>query len=99
MTPTTHVPGQQYDGPATITLEPTAAAPASLPTTVSLRGHFDPIDGAFHWYGRLDPATGDQLSNGVRVRVATAYGEANGRLSDIDPWGRFRVSGTGRAPF
>lgn len=71
-----------------------------LPVQVTLRGAFQPIDGRFHWYGRI--AATDQLPperSGASVVLRTAYGEAVGRLSDIDPWGRHRVSGTGRPPF
>ena len=90
-----HEPGEAYDGPATITTEA-----VRIEATVHLRGHFDPIDGSFHWYGRIgaDPAI-DALGNGARVAVGTGYGVAEGRLSDIDTWGRFRVNGTGRPPF
>ena len=71
-----------------------------------LRGGFQPLDGQFHWYGRvrsdsLTEATrpGGPLRAGTQVRVRTSYGESAARLSDPDPWGRFRVSGTGRPPF
>ncbi len=90
-----HEPGEAYDGPATIT-----AGEDRVETTARLRGFFDPIDGSFHWYGRLaaDPAI-DAIGNGGRVALATRHGVAEGRLSDVDPWGRFRVGGTGRPPF
>jgi len=93
--PSAHEPGEAYDGPATITLDE-----GRVETGVRLRGHVDPIDGRFHWYGRIDadPAI-DAIGNGGRVIVTTTHGTAEGRLSDVDPWGRFRVSGTGRPPF
>jgi hypothetical protein len=31
--------------------------------------------------------------------LRTPYGEAQARLSDVDPWGRYRVTGSGRPPF
>jgi hypothetical protein len=71
-----------------------------LPVQVSLAGAFQPIDGRFHWYGRI--AADDRLPaelSGTTVVLRTAYGEAVGRLSDIDPWGRHRISGTGKPPF
>ena len=71
-----------------------------VPVQVTLAGAFQPIDGRFHWYGRI-AATDDlpaELS-GTSVVLRTAYGEAVGRLSDTDPWGRHRISGVGRPPF
>ncbi len=69
---------------------------------VVLRGHFQPIDGRFHWYGRL-PAGDDiaELAGGKKrnVVVHTAEGEAVGTLSDPDPWNRYRIAGVGRPPF
>jgi len=90
-----HEPGEAYDGLATLTLDD-----GEVEAQVRLRGHFDPIDGRFHWYGRLgaDPAI-DAVGNGGSVTVTTAHGRAEGRLSDVDPWGRFRIGGTGRPPF
>jgi hypothetical protein len=87
-----HEPGEGYDGPARI-------GPSEV--TVRLRGHFEPIDGHFHWWGRL--AADEELdaahTPGAQVSLVTPHGEATGKLSDVDPWGRFRVSGTGRPPF
>ena len=39
-----HEPEEQYDGPAAI---------AGTEVDVRLRGHFEPIDGRFHWWGRI----------------------------------------------
>jgi hypothetical protein len=68
---------------------------------VALRGHFEPLDGRFHWYGRI--AVNEQLRERVRsgetVVLTTRRGSAVGRVSDVDPWGRFRITGTGRPPF
>jgi hypothetical protein len=87
-----HEPTEQYDGPARI---------AETEVEVLLRGHFEPIDGHFHWWGRI--AANEDLASehesGSAVTLATPYGEAEGRLSDVDPWGRFRIAGTGRPPF
>ena len=44
-------------------------------------------------------ATLDPSASGATVTLQTPYGEAAGRLSDVDTWGRFRVSGTGKPPF
>jgi hypothetical protein len=82
----------EYAGPARI---------GGREVDVRLRGQFQPIDGRFHWWGRVaaDETLAAQHTSGAEVTVATPHGEATGRLSDVDPWGRFRVSGTGRPPF
>ena len=85
-----------YAGPAElVTGEDTVAV------NVTLRGMFQPIDGRYHWYGRV--AQDDHLdavaSSGSGVTVRTPQGSAEGKLSDRDPWGRFRVTGTGTPPF
>jgi hypothetical protein len=87
---------EAYDGPATL-----LTGDRSVGVEVTLRGMFQPIDGRFHWYGRLMPSPDvDALVEaGATVTVRTEHGEAVGRLSDRDPWGRFRVAGTGRPPY
>lgn len=87
--------GDEYAGPAVLITDE-----VGVQVAVRLRGHFDPIDGRFHWYGRLDadPAVA-ALGNGAKVILRTDHGEAPGRLCDLDPWGRFRIEGTGPAPF
>jgi hypothetical protein len=88
----THQPEESYEGPARI---------GDTVVDVRLRGRFQPIDGRFHWWGRL-AASADldaQHRAGATVTLTTPHGSARGRLSDVDPWGRFRVSGTGRPPF
>ncbi len=91
----THEP-TGYDGPAEV-----LAGDSSLEVTVTLRGAFQPIDGHYHWYGRLDPdPTLAELGRaGATVDLRTPHGRAEGRLSDEDPWGRYRIDGMGRPPF
>ena len=93
--PALHEPLEEYDGPATVLLEST-----EIPVEVRLRGHFEPIDGKFHWYGRIaaDPVLTERNPSGATIQLRTPHGTATGRLSDVDPWGRFRVAGTGRPP-
>lgn len=84
-----------YRGPATLTLDDT-----SLTVEVTLRGNFEPVDGRYHWYGRIQAHP--SLSVGPRkpaVVVRTPFGEATGTLSDQDTWGRYRITGTSRPPF
>ncbi|WP_036227327.1 DUF4873 domain-containing protein [Marmoricola sp. URHB0036] len=87
-----HEPEEQYDGPARI---------AETEVEVLLRGHFEPIDGRFHWWGRIaaDERLDAEHSSGSTVTLVTPHGQAKGRLSDVDPWGRYRIAGTGRPPF
>jgi hypothetical protein len=86
-----------YTGPATLVVEGT-----ELDVEVELRGHFQPIDGYYHWYGRL--AQHDQLHELLKGRkkpaeLRTPEGSARGELSDPDPWGRYRILGTSTPPF
>ena len=85
-----HLPGEEYDGPGRID---------DVELAVRLRGHFEPIDGRFHWWGRLARDTRLTHASGATVTLSLPTGQAEGRLSDVDPWGRFRISGTGRPPF
>ncbi|KNX37654.1 DUF4873 domain-containing protein [Luteipulveratus halotolerans] len=92
----THEPGEAYDGVAMV-----SSPDATAEVGVRLRGAFQPIDGRFHWYGRLasDSVVSERFSSGTTVTLSTPHGSAAGRLSDVDPWGRFRVTGVGRPPF
>ena len=86
-----------YQGPAEL-----VAGERTVPVRVLLRGYFQPIDGRYHWYGRIEAnAEVDELtSGGVRSAVLrTPHGEATGALSDQDPWQRFRIAGTSTPPF
>ncbi|MGH2743440.1 MAG: DUF4873 domain-containing protein, partial [Thermoleophilaceae bacterium] len=68
---------------------------------VRLRGMFQPIDGRYHWYGRIEAneELSARLAGGATVRLRTAHGEAAGQVSDPDPWGRYRIDGVGTPPF
>lgn len=90
-----HEPQEAYDGPAVLVV-----ADTEHPVSVTLRGAFQPLDGHFHWYGRIAVSSAlDTVRSGSAVTLRTAHGEAAGKVADLDPWGRFRVSGTGRPPF
>lgn len=86
-----------YRGEATLLLDG-----VELPVTVTLRGNFEPVDGRYHWYGRIQADTGVTEKAAGRKPTATLrtpYGSAEGVLSDPDTWGRYRISGTSRPPF
>jgi hypothetical protein len=86
-----------YAGPAMLIVDE-----RELAVEVDLRGHFQPIDGRYHWYGRL--AEHAELAElvGGRKRTAvlrTPQGEATGEVSDPDPWRRYRITGVSTPPF
>jgi hypothetical protein len=86
-----------YEGPAELRSGDTTVA-----VTVKLAGHFDPISGKYSWYGRVaaGPDVSALVEAGVReVRMRTPHAEVATALTDVDPWGRPRVSGFGAAPF
>ncbi|KRF17642.1 hypothetical protein ASG90_04550 [Nocardioides sp. Soil797] len=89
----------EYAGPAT--LAPKECCDTPLQVEVVLRSTFQPIDGRLHWYGRIaaNPALDRACTPGSTVSVTTPDGSAEGRISDVDPWGRFRITGLGRPPF
>ncbi|GLY54653.1 DUF4873 domain-containing protein [Lentzea sp. NBRC 102530] len=69
---------------------------------VELRGYFQPIDGRYHWYGRVkknDDVT-SRVEGGARsALLRTPTGQAEGTLTDQDPWGRYRVGGISTPPY
>ncbi|WP_461142792.1 DUF4873 domain-containing protein [Salinifilum aidingensis] len=86
-----------YNGPALV-----FTADREITVDVVLRGNFQPIDGRFRWYGRTRPSAElDELTGGKKARVVlrTEQGEAAADLSEPDPWGRYRITGTGAPPF
>jgi hypothetical protein len=86
-----------YTGPATLVVDEREVA-----VEVDLRGHFQPIDGRYHWYGRLRANAELNELVGGRKRTAvlrTDEGEATGEVSDPDPWQRYRITGVSKPPF
>lgn len=86
-----------YTGTATLTVDGT-----ELSVEVTLRGNFEPVDGRYHWYGRIQPhAELTALAAGRKPSgtLTTPHGTAEGTLTDPDTWGRYRITGAGRPPF
>ncbi|MGW4483486.1 DUF4873 domain-containing protein [Amycolatopsis sp. NPDC004368] len=86
-----------YTGPATLTIDGTV-----LQVHLDLRGYFQPIDGYYHWYGRVSPdPTLASAASGRKTACTVTIGDrtAAGELSDPDPWGRYRLMGTSTPPF
>jgi cation diffusion facilitator CzcD-associated flavoprotein CzcO len=89
--------GDGYEGSAVLEVDG-----SRFDVQVRLRGHFQPIDGRYHWYGRvgahdgLDELLGSAKANGVLV---TPEGSAPCELSEPDPSRRYRVTGISTPPF
>jgi hypothetical protein len=86
-----------YTGTATLVVET-----IEIPVEVDLRGHFQPIDGYYRWYGRImvnEQVTAISGGKKVPVEIRTPTHSANGEISDPDPWGRYRIMGTSTPPF
>ncbi len=89
--------GDHYEGPATLTI-----GGSRYTVQVQLRGHFEPIDGRYHWYGRTaahDALSAALKSGQVPGLLTTPEGSAPCELSDPDPWQRYRVTGISAPPF
>lgn len=89
--------GDGYLGPATLTV-----GDVEFAVEVDLSGVFQPIDGRYHWYGRIAAHDGlEQLLGGRKHtgELRTPQGAARGEICDPDPWGRYRILGTGKPPF
>jgi Domain of unknown function (DUF4873) len=86
-----------YAGPATLEV-----GPGEFEVRVLLRGVFQPIDGRYHWYGRIErheALTAALGASRAAGRLITPEGSAPCELSDPDPWQRYRVTGASTPPF
>lgn len=90
-----------YTGPATLTVDGRDVA-----VRVVLDARHEPQDGRLHWFGRLT-LDGNPTSSLVsalmapssRIELSTDGRRADARIGDVDPWGRYRITGVGRPPF
>ncbi|NMH97157.1 DUF4873 domain-containing protein [Pseudonocardia acidicola] len=95
-----HSHDEGYTGPATLYV-----GGHEVPVRVRLDARHEPHDGQLHWFGRVDaePRLADLLSTGngrtAAIEMSTPTGRAAARIGDVDPWGRYRVTGVGRPPF
>jgi Domain of unknown function (DUF4873) len=84
-----------YDGPARMRLHDVDHA-----VRVRLTGHFDPIDGRYHWRGmvfELTPETTLRMPQPVHVSIGRRTAEA--QLTEVTPWGTHSVAGVGAPPY
>lgn len=83
-----------YEGPAALRLHDVDHS-----VRVRLTGHLDPIDGRYHWRGMVfdwAPATALRLPQPVSVSIGDRASE--GQLTEMTPWGTYRVTGVGAPP-
>jgi Domain of unknown function (DUF4873) len=90
-----------YRGPAVLVVDG-----REIPVHVLLDARHEPHDGRLHWFGRMtlgNAATAEQeaalTAASADVALRTDGGSARARIGDVDPWGRYRVTGVGRPPF
>ncbi len=89
--------GDGYAGAARLTVGGTL-----FNVLVELRGYFEPIDGRYHWYGRVFKNESlSELLTGSRASavLTTEHGSCPCELTDPDLWGRYRVTGYSAPPF
>jgi hypothetical protein len=84
-----------YDGAAVLTYDG-----QDYPARVRLTGHFDPIDGHYHWQGTAHAELAGDNVTGARVGIRTGGHTAAARISERTPWGALAVVGAaGYPPF
>jgi len=87
-----------YDGAARLIV-----GDQEIAVTVHLDGHLEPLDGRFHWYGRIERSTAvTAIKDGGATTGMVQIGDASPaelRLAEYDPWGHVQVNGTGVPPY
>ncbi|MFC4070949.1 DUF4873 domain-containing protein [Actinoplanes subglobosus] len=88
----------EYRGPATLRIDDVA-----VPVEIRMSARFEPIEGRFRWAGRTGPhdMLRERVGAGLRKATIIVPGspETVVKLSDPDPWGGIRLSGTGTPPW
>lgn len=71
-----------------------------------MSAHFEPVEGRFRWAGRTGPddTLRERVGGGLRKAAIVitrddADIETPVKLSEPDPWGGVRISGTGTPPW
>ena len=93
-----HVNDEEYRGPAVLTIDD-----EKHPVEIRLWARFEPVEGRFRWAGRTSPDAElfDRTTGGLReARLSIGDRQPRSvRLSEPDPWGGVRLSGTGTPPW
>jgi hypothetical protein len=89
-----HDHDEGYTGPAVLTV-----GGRDVPVHAHLDARHEPHDGRLHWFGRVRVEDGQPEIPSGTVEVRTASGRAQARIGDVDPWGRYRLTGVGTPPF
>jgi hypothetical protein len=80
-----------------------AAGETEVTVEVRLSGRVEPVDGRYHWAGRIAPhhEVTRLFQAGVRSATLRIAGRdpAPVRLGDVDPWGAVRVSAVSAPPW
>ena len=82
-----------YFGPASVGI-----GEQSHDTTARLAGHFDPIDGHYHWRGTVFD-TGFEVKLPLEVIITVGDRPSTARLTERTPWSSYSVVGVGAPPF
>ncbi|MCY1140919.1 DUF4873 domain-containing protein [Actinoplanes sp. Pm04-4] len=87
---------EEYRGPAVLTI-----GDVGHPVEVRLSARFEPVEGRFRWAGRTGPddLLRERVSAGLREASLTIGKTIEVRLSEPDPWGGVRLTGTGTPPW
>ncbi len=87
-----------YRGPGLLTI-----GDRRLQVDVHLAGHLEPLDGRFHWYGRVqrdDAVVAAKEAGASHAMVTLGDGPAReARLAEVDPWGNIALRGEGPPPY
>jgi len=86
-----------YRGPAQLTV-----GQAVFDVQVDLRGHFEPIDGRYHWYGRIAKSEAlEAVLRGLKAAavIQTPQGSGPCEVAEPDTWDRYRITGYSTPPF
>ncbi|MFF0147151.1 uncharacterized protein DUF4873 [Amycolatopsis sulphurea] len=74
---------------------------AEPPVEVVLRGHFQPIDGYYHWYGRIavNSALAEQVGGRRKRARSGSVNAPRPAKCPIRTPGRYRITGRSTPPF
>lgn len=93
-----NLPDEEYRGPATLRV-----GDQDVAVEIRVSARFEPVEGRFRWAGRTNPVEllTERVAGGLRQATLSIPGAtpAPVKLSEPDPWGGIRLSGTGAPPW